>query len=186
MPYAGCAKVFGDPLSDDVRDRANPNCQCNTAAAAVICGTGHLARVSLPANLRGSALLSLAAQPGRGHYSGATRGPSIMNAAQLMTEEQLGESIRELCSLLGWRFLWLRHLQHSSDGILDLLLIPLRDLDRRHILHRELKGYQASGRLGSLTPRQSETIQEINAAGGDARKWTPDDWFAGTIEEELR
>jgi len=111
---------------------------------------------------------------------------TIAELQKTMTEEDLGEQVRSACEFLGWRFLWLRKTQHSSDGILDLTLIPLRDLTRRHILHRELKGYDKNGHLGKLTPRQSETIMEINQAGGDARKWEPADWFAGTIEEELR
>ena len=105
---------------------------------------------------------------------------------QKISEEALGENVREACEMLGWRFLWLRRLRDSSDGILDLLLIPVRNIERRHILDRELKGYDRNGQLGKLTPRQSETIQEINAAGGDARKWDPLDWFTGTIPEELR
>lgn len=104
----------------------------------------------------------------------------------LITEEQLGECVRESCVVHGWRFLWLRKTYNSSAGILDLLLIPLRHTDRRHILHRELKGFDKNGRLGTLTPAQSETIQEINAAGGDARKWEPSDWTTGQILEELK
>lgn len=103
-----------------------------------------------------------------------------------MTEEQLGECVRDACAKLGWRFLWLRKTQHSSAGILDLLLIPLRHTDSRHILHRELKGHDKNGCVGTLTPAQSETIQEISAAGGDARKWEPADWFSGQIQEELK
>lgn len=103
-----------------------------------------------------------------------------------MTEDELGESVRQLCEdVFGCRFIWLRKTFNSSNRNLDLLLIPLRHLERRHILHRELKGYDARGRLGQLTAEQSETIAEINAAGGDARKWEPGDWFAGTIEGEL-
>jgi len=103
-----------------------------------------------------------------------------------MTEEQLGECVREACGVLGWKFLWLRRLMSSSDGILDLTLIPLRHTDRRHTLHRELKGYDKNGRLGTLTPAQAETIQAFNAAGDDARKWEPGDWQSGQILEELK
>ena len=103
-----------------------------------------------------------------------------------MTEEQLGENVREACAVYGWKFLWLRHLMNSSEGILDLLLIPLRHTDRRHTLHRELKGYDKNGRLGKLTPAQAETIQALTAAGSDARKWEPADWFSNQILEELK
>lgn len=104
-----------------------------------------------------------------------------------ITEDQLGESIRETCGLMGWRFLWLRHLTNSSEGILDLLLIPIRGAGlNRRILHRELKGYDRNGRLGTLTPAQAETIEAINAAGGDARKWEPADWTSGQILRELK
>jgi len=106
--------------------------------------------------------------------------------AVMMTEEQLAENVRSACAVFGWRFLWLRKTYDSSAGILDLVLIPLRLTGRRHVLHRELKGYDRNGRLGALTAEQSETIQEINAAGGDARKWEPADWHSGTIIDELK
>jgi hypothetical protein len=103
-----------------------------------------------------------------------------------ITEEQLGECVREACATLGWKFLWLRKTYNSSEGILDLLLIPERALDRRHILHRELKGYDKNGHLGKLSWKQAETIEAINAAGGDARKWEPADWLSGQVLEELK
>ena len=121
-----------------------------------------------------------------------------------MTEEQLGEQVRDACEKLGWRFLWLRKTYNSSAGILDLLLIPIhlpmgrvvsnigglrRELNgggNRRILHRELKGYDSRGRLGQLTNEQAETIKSINLAGGDAAMWQPADWFSGKIAEELR
>lgn len=105
-----------------------------------------------------------------------------------MTEEALGECVRDACNKLGWKFLWLRHLTNSSEGILDLLLIPVRGnhINGRCILHRELKGYDKNGRLGKLTPAQAETIEAINAAGGNARKWEPVDWTSGQILEELK
>lgn len=102
-----------------------------------------------------------------------------------MDEEQLGENVRKLCGVLGWRFLWLRKTHHSSKGILDLLLIPTRNIDRRHTLFRELKGYDRNGRLGELTPEQVETIDALKAAGDDAAMWAPDDWTSGRIEKEL-
>jgi hypothetical protein len=108
------------------------------------------------------------------------------NPHLLMTEEQLGECIRSLCTVYGWRFLWLRKTYNSSRGILDLLLIPLRHLDRQHMLHRELKGYDARGRLGKATPDQLATMETINAAGGDAALWLPADWHSGRIEAELK
>jgi hypothetical protein len=70
-----------------------------------------------------------------------------------MTEEELGENIRDACNKLGWRFLWLRKTQHSSAGILDLTLIPQRDLARRRTLLRELKGYDRRTRLGKVDAR---------------------------------
>lgn len=107
-------------------------------------------------------------------------------AQQMMTEDQLGESIRDACKQLGWQFYWLRKTQHSSEGILDLWLIPIIHLERRHILNRELKGHDARGRLGELSPAQVITIDLANAAGGDAAKWEPANWFSGKILEELR
>jgi len=107
-------------------------------------------------------------------------------ARRHMSEEQLAENVRDACEAFGWRFLWLRKTFHSSAGILDLLLIPLRGFDHRHILFRELKGYDTRGDLGSLTLAQQQTIWDINAAGGDAAKWDPRDWNSGKILEELK
>jgi hypothetical protein len=104
----------------------------------------------------------------------------------MMTEDQLAENIRDACEAFGWRFLWYRKTFHSSTGILDLLLIPLRGMDHRRILHRELKGYRRNGELGSLTLDQQQTIWDIKAAGGDAAMWNPRDWHSGKILEELK
>jgi len=104
----------------------------------------------------------------------------------LMTEDQLGQNVRDACEALGWRCLWLRKTFNSSTGILDLLLIPLRGLDHRHILFRELKGHNAAGDLGALTMDQQQTIWDLTAAGGDAAKWDPRDWHSGKILEELK
>ncbi len=103
-----------------------------------------------------------------------------------MSEERLSENIRAACRTLGWRFLWLRKTQHSSAGILDLLLIPLRSFERRRVLHRELKGHDRNGRLGRLSSEQTQTINELRAAGADAGLWTPADWLSGKILEELK
>lgn len=105
---------------------------------------------------------------------------------QRITEEELGENVRDAAAKLGWRFLWLRKTYNSSAGILDLLLIPIRDAERRHTLFRELKGYDARGRLGQLTDEQRITIDALNAAGDDAALWVPEDWFSGRIADELR
>ena len=105
--------------------------------------------------------------------------------ARQITEEMLGEYVREACAPMGWRFLWLRKTYNSSAGILDLQLIPLRHFSWRHVLHRELKGYDARGRLGKATPEQLETIAALNHAGGDAALWKPEDWLSGRILEEL-
>jgi len=109
---------------------------------------------------------------------------------QFMTEDQLGEQVRDACDKLGWRFLWLRKTYNSSAGILDLLLIPerqgIRTIGQRCILHRELKGYDARRRLGQLTAEQTATIRAINIAGGDAAMWQPADWVSGKILTELR
>lgn len=114
------------------------------------------------------------------------RSVSPREQQQRLTEEALGENVRDAAKKLGWRFLWLRKTYNSSAGILDLTLIPLRDLGRRHTLHRELKGYDARGRLGQLTDEQRVTIDAMNAAGDDAALWVPEDWFSGRIDEELR
>ena len=108
-----------------------------------------------------------------------------MRSPLQLSEEQLGEQVRDACAKLGWEFKWLRKTIYSSSGILDLFLVPVRHLDSRHILHRELKGYDARGRLGKLTNDQVELIALINAAGGDAALWVPEDWTSGKIVEEL-
>lgn len=99
----------------------------------------------------------------------------------------MGNLIRDACKKLGtWKFYWLRHTKHSSAGILDLYLVPIgRDRARRHILNRELKGYDCNGRLGRPTAEQLESIELINAAGGDAGMWEPADWFSDRILREL-
>ena len=112
--------------------------------------------------------------------------PAPADRTVLISEEMLGECVREACAAHGWLFLWLRKTYNSSEGILDLSLIPMRHLDRRHILNRELKGYDRNGRLGTLTPEQAITIEATNAAGGDARLWQPLDWTSGQILEELK
>ena len=109
--------------------------------------------------------------------------------AHATTEDDLGELIRDACAKLGWRFLWLRKIYHSSAGILDLQLIPTSKLDiginMRRVLFRELKGYRKNGKLGELTIEQVETIRHLKNAGYDAGVWTPDQSFDGTIEREL-
>lgn len=122
------------------------------------------------------------------------RKPKAVTAEQVakrqMTEDQLGESIRDACKQLGWEFLWLRKTINSSDGILDLMLIRQVKYShlpeaRDHILHRELKGHDARGRLGKTTPKQDQTIVLINAVGGNAAVWVPEDWYDGQIIKEL-
>lgn len=127
------------------------------------------------------------------YFKPKVRPVSTQKALQgLMTEEQLGENIRDACKQLCWHFLWLRKTQHSSDGILDLMLVSTRgtmerDLNgNRAILHRELKGHDRNGRLGRPTEAQNDTMSLINAAGGNAGLWVPADWYSGKILEELR
>lgn len=124
-----------------------------------------------------------------------TKPVSAANAArEMMTEEQLGECVRDACAQLGWQFYWLRKTMYSSAGILDLLLVPVRvgGPRPRRILHRELKGYSCLNskrtlpRLGTLSDEQKEAIRLINAAGGDAALWEPADWFSGRILKELQ
>lgn len=122
---------------------------------------------------------------------------AVINARELLeqiSEDALGEHVRDACAKLGWRFLWIREVRASSSGALDLTLIPVRDRDRRHPLFRELKGFRRNGRLGPLTyddqrkPSrlgQFETIAAMQAAGLDAGMWLPADWFSGRILEEL-
>ena len=105
--------------------------------------------------------------------------------ASTMTEEQLGENVRDACNKLGWRFLWLRKTYNSSAGILDLLLIPERWHPSRHVLFRELKGYDKRGKLGKVTDAQQRTIQALSTQDQDADVWTPEDWHSGRILKEL-
>jgi hypothetical protein len=113
---------------------------------------------------------------------------------QEITEEALGENVRSACEQLGWKLYWLRKTMFGAKGILDCLIVPVRTVTHlsegvlvsRHILHRELKGFDARGRLGKLTPDQAEAIELINAAGGDAALWVPADWFSDRILKELR
>lgn len=109
--------------------------------------------------------------------------PTVSAREQL---QRITELIRDTAGKLGWRFLWLRKTYNSSEGILDLLLIPTRHQERRHTLFRELKGYSARGRLGQLTDEQVDTINALRFAGDDADLWVPADWFSGRIAHELR
>lgn len=108
------------------------------------------------------------------------------NLLHEITEDQLGENIRTLCDVMGWQMYWVRHLFNSHRGILDLRLVPTRHVERRHILDRELKGFDSRGRLGTLSDEQAHNIQITNAAGGDAALWVPADWFSERIIQELR
>jgi hypothetical protein len=42
------SKAMGSPGGDDEATRADPNCQCTTVAAALLCRTGHLLECHFP------------------------------------------------------------------------------------------------------------------------------------------
>jgi hypothetical protein len=89
------------------------------------------------------------------------------------TESEFQSAILQLARLCGW---WVYHpwySNHSERGWPDLVIIGYGQ-----IMYRELK----SGKR-KVTPSQAAVIELINANGGDAKVWRPEDW--PEIEETL-
>lgn len=102
-----------------------------------------------------------------------------------MTERELLSGVLDVAKLFGWRTLhirpamtqngWRTAIQGNGKGWPDLVLV------RDRIIFRELK----TGR-NTLSVEQAEWILALRKAGADAGVWTENDWWAGTIEAELR
>jgi hypothetical protein len=97
--------------------------------------------------------------------------------ARAMTEDQLMESIRDLCALLRLRAFHVYDARRCwSPGYPDLTICGPGGL-----LFRECKTEH-----GTIRPEQTGWIHALKAARQNAGIWRPRDWFSGRIEQELR
>ena len=100
------------------------------------------------------------------------------------TEAALQRAIIELAMFDSWLVYHTHDSRRSQAGELDLHLVktsvPTRDI------HAELKGYDAKGHLGQLTPEQWEWLYWLQQGPSEAYLWTPEDWMDGTILRILR
>lgn len=100
-----------------------------------------------------------------------------------MTEAELQSAVIDLARMCGWRVAhfrpartetgWVTPVAGDGKGFPDLVLV------RDRVLFVELKS--ATGRLSE---DQVAWLQELAAAGADARVWRPGDW--DEIEAALR
>ncbi len=98
--------------------------------------------------------------------------------AKKMSERQLQDQVVELAERMGWLTYHVFDSRRSNAGFPDLVLVHPR---QRRTLWRELKS-----EAGTLRPEQKKWLLTLQTAGEDAELWRPRDWFAGTIENELR
>jgi hypothetical protein len=102
-----------------------------------------------------------------------------------VSEEQLLRAVIGMAELLGWRCAHFRPAKTEkgwrtamsgarAKGFPDLVMV------RERVLFRELK----VGR-NKPSPEQSEWIEDLTAAGADAKVWTDKDWLGGVIDSEL-
>lgn len=83
-------------------------------------------------------------------------------------ESDFQAQVIELARYCGWRHYHPFDSRRSIEGFPDLVLVhPLR----RHTLFVELKL-----RNGRLSPAQERWLEDLGAAGNDARVWRPADW----------
>lgn len=98
--------------------------------------------------------------------------------AKAMSESQLQEQIIALAERMGWKHYHVYDSRRSVAGFPDLVLVHAR---QRRVLWRELKS-----ETGTTTPEQKAWLSVLSVVGEDVDVWRPRDWFAGTIEKELR
>ena len=101
-----------------------------------------------------------------------------MMLARRMSEKQLQDRVVTLAHRMGWLTYHTFDSRRSDPGFPDLVLVHPR---QRRVLFRELKA-----EAGTVRPDQKTWIATLGVAGADASIWRPRDWFAGTIETELR
>lgn len=101
-----------------------------------------------------------------------------------MTEQQLLDSVLELCHLLGLRTMhqrpartqqgWRTAVSGDGKGWPDLVIVGHK------MIIRELKSSR-----GRLTAEQQAWITHLSAAGVDVDVWRPSDWHDLTIRTTL-
>lgn len=103
--------------------------------------------------------------------------------AREWSEAALQRAVIEVATLHGFLSYHTHDSRRSQAGEPDLHLVkmavPSRDI------HIELKGYDARGRLGQLTPEQWERLYWLQHGPSEAYLWTPEDWLDDTILEIL-
>lgn len=110
-----------------------------------------------------------------------------MNAVrQKLTEQEFQALVVDLANALGWRHNFTRRTigkgrkwttATSVVGWPDLVLF---NPSRGGVLFRELKTD-----VGKLSDEQRVVLEQLRAAGADARVWRPGDLEDGTIQREL-
>jgi hypothetical protein len=145
--------------------------------------------VRMPSPETGAVRDGHGAAPGRGRLLQAPAGdapaspvreadsvpPDRSRLAAAMSEAELEEGIRALCTDLGILRFHVRDSRGMNRGLPDDILIG-----RRGILWRECKTAK-----GKLTPEQRACGIALRAAGQDWGTWKPADWFSGRIMREL-
>ena len=98
-----------------------------------------------------------------------------------MTEAELFETVRGLLNIYRW--LWVHHYnsQRSNPGFPDI--VAVRD---SRVLFLEIKGYEKTGKLGTLSPHQQDWLDKLRAAGQEAYVVIPDDNRDGRLVEMLQ
>lgn len=98
--------------------------------------------------------------------------------AKKMSERQLQDQIIDLAERMGWKYYHVYDSRKSVAGFPDLVLVHPK---QRRVLWRELKS-----ETGTTTAEQKVWLATLEVVGEDVGLWRPRDWFAGTIEKELR
>lgn len=92
-------------------------------------------------------------------------------------EREFQAQVIELATYLGW---WCFHPYYSArspEGYPDLTMF------RERVIFVELKARDGRGRMGKLSPFQTEMAHRAFKAGAEYYLWTPDDFDA--IKETL-
>lgn len=104
------------------------------------------------------------------------RATTRLPAGGAMTENQLQETIVEMCK---WFSLFVYHTydsRNSTSGFPDLVIIAAGG-----VMYRELKTENAK-----LRPDQSDVLALLRLSGQDAAVWRPSDLALGNIRQELQ
>ena len=108
--------------------------------------------------------------------------------ARTMTEEELGESVRDACNKLGLLCYHTRDSRRSQAGFPDLVIAgghnPAPELwlgGWANVLFAELK---TEG--GKVRPSQEQWLRVLVGAGCNVHVWRPSDWLNDAILRELQ